>query len=60
VAVVKVRLLQGVLRIPVCFWMVTRGEFVVRCVADVVFWRPLFRARKIRQLFNIYFSGAGT
>jgi len=32
------------------------GQFVVLCVVNVVLWRPLFRARKIRQLFEVYFS----
>ncbi len=31
------------------------GEFVVECVVDVVFWRTLFRGRKIRHDLWIYF-----
>jgi len=35
--------LQGVLRFPPCFWMVQRGEFVVKRVVNVVQKTPLSR-----------------
>jgi hypothetical protein len=36
--------------------VVNRGEFVVFCVADVVFLMPLFGRRKIRHGFKIIFG----
>jgi hypothetical protein len=41
----------------VCFVMVICGEFVVECVANVVFYRTLFRGLKMGQVFEVYFSG---
>jgi hypothetical protein len=40
----------------VLLWWI-RGENVVACVADVVFWQSLFGGLKMCQLFEIYFSG---
>jgi hypothetical protein len=31
------------------------GQFVVVCVVNVVVWRALFRGRKIRHVFELYF-----
>ena len=39
----------------VCFVVVNRGEFVVDCVVNVVFFRPLFRGLNVGQLFTLYF-----
>jgi hypothetical protein len=40
-----------------CFWMAFCGQFVVVCVVNVVVWRALFRGRKIRHVFELYFFG---
>jgi hypothetical protein len=31
------------------------GENVVDCMVDVVFWQPVFRAQKMRQVWGSYF-----
>jgi hypothetical protein len=35
------------------------GEFVVRCMADVVFSHHVFWGRKIRQVLEVYFFKGG-
>jgi len=35
------------------------GVVVVDCMVNVVFKTIVFRALKIRQLFELYFAGAG-
>jgi len=40
------------------FWMVKRGEVVVKCVVNVVTKTPLFAALKICHVLNFIFSGA--
>jgi hypothetical protein len=47
--------LLGIFEFLVCFVMVNRGEFVVDCVANVVFLLSLFHGLKMRQLFQLYF-----
>jgi hypothetical protein len=47
--------LQGVLRFPPCFWMVQRGEVVVKRVVERGGEKPLFAALKILHSFQLYF-----
>jgi hypothetical protein len=47
---------QGILRKRGVFEVVFGGENVVVCMVNVVVWRSLFRGRKMRQVFEIYFG----
>jgi hypothetical protein len=47
--------LLGICVFLVCFVLVIRDEFVVECVANVVFYRTLFRGLKMGQVFEVYF-----
>ena len=55
VLVVEGAVLLGICAFLVCFVMVNRGEFVVECVVNVVFYRTLFRGPKMGQVFEVYF-----
>jgi hypothetical protein len=47
--------LQGVLRFPPRFWMVKRGEVVVKRMVKRGEWDGIFRVLKIFQPSQLYF-----
>ena len=56
---VEWRFLQGYLRKTVSKTWCFGGEFVVDCVVSVVVCRPLFCARKMCHVLQIYFGACG-